>query len=120
MIEIILGIGVFFFAVFTVFQVLYLIELRRTGRAVRTLIEHVDEKLSPSLQELELTLRNTRIASENAATITKHLQDLTDVAALLAGLWAAIRTGITALYRNVQEKKGGESGEGGEETGKTA
>ncbi len=106
MLEIILAIGVFTFVVYTVFQILYLLDLRRTSRTIRTFIENIDKKLEPSLEELEAAMKNVRQTTEDASAISRNLRDATDIAAIIAGLWTAIKAGLTALTKKSREPKG--------------
>ncbi|HTF99218.1 MAG TPA: hypothetical protein VK654_01365 [Nitrospirota bacterium] len=105
MLEIILGIGVFVFIIYAGFQIAYLLELRKAGKALRALIETIDRRLQPSLDELESAMKNLRQTTENASAISRNLRDATDIAAILAGVWAAIKAGISALTRKEEVKQ---------------
>jgi hypothetical protein len=102
--EIILAIGVVTFIIYTVFQIVYLLELRRTSRTLRIFIENIDKSIQPSLEELGSAVKNLRQTTENATAISRNLRDATDIAAILAGVWAAVKAGFAALAK----KKDGE------------
>jgi hypothetical protein len=105
MLEIILGTGVFVFIIYAGFQIAYLLELRKAGKALRELIETIDRRLRPSLDEFESAMKNLRQTTENASAISRNLRDATDVAAIFAGLWAAVKAGLAALTRKDEMKK---------------
>lgn len=108
MLEIILGIGVAAFIVYAGFQIAYLIEMRRTGMALRALIEHLDRRLQLSLDELEAAMKNLKQTTENASAISRNLREATDIAAVVAAVWAAVKAGFAALTKT-REGGGGET-----------
>lgn len=122
----ILAIGVGVFIVYTVFNVAYLISMKRTSDRVNGFVRNTEGNLNATLQELAGTLENLRRISGNVSAVTEDVRQISrSVASLersmresleylkesfgsvaeanIAGLKAGITTGVATLVRNLHE-----------------
>lgn len=127
-IEIVLLTALITFIVYTAFNVLYLLDLRKTNIALRKFIAKTDENLNSSLAELRSTLGEFRSVSgdiamvvervRSAATAVVSIEKAIEVVygiyrdtfrrsahASVTGLKAGIKAGVTSLVKNIGEKK---------------
>ena len=126
MTDIILGIGVVAFVIYTGFNIAYLVRMKRTSEQVGTFVQHTEGNLNTTLQELSGTLENLRKISGNVSAVSEDVRQIShSVASLersmreslaylkdslgsaaeanIAGLKAGITTGVAALVKNLHE-----------------
>jgi uncharacterized protein YoxC len=125
-----LAVAVVAFVVYVVFNVVYLIELKRTSAAVREFIKTTEGSLGPALEEFRTTLGRVRKIADDAGGAVENLRQLTDAVVIMekgvkkfyeyykddlgpaasaniAGLKAGVRTGVVTLLRTLKERKEG-------------
>jgi uncharacterized protein YoxC len=125
-----LTVAVVAFVVYVVFNVVYLIELKRTSAAVREFIKTTDGSLGPALEELRVTLGRVRKIADDAGGAVENIRQLTDAVGIMekgikrlyeyykddlgpaasaniAGWKAGVRTGVVTLLRTLKERKEG-------------
>ncbi len=94
--QILATIAVIIFLVYTVFNIVYLVDLRRTSVALRQFILRTEENLNPALAELRLTLQDIR-------KVTKDLSALSERLRAAAGTIITIEKTIQGLYAYYRE-----------------
>lgn len=114
--------------VYVAFNIIYLVDLRRTSIALRRFINRTDENLTPALVELRLTLQDLRKVTADVSSLTERMRSAagalltvertvenlysyyreglglsaqTNVSALKAGL----RAGVVSLFKNFKSRK---------------
>ncbi len=141
MTDILAGIGVATFVVYTAFHISYVLSLRRTSERMMDFLKDTESKLNGSLDELRATLENMKKITGNVSTVTEDVRQIADTVAAvergmrglyaalrgsfgeaaeanIAGLKAGIRTGVVTLVKNLREGRsddheGGDRKEGG-------
>lgn len=127
--QILLTIGLITFIVFAIFNIIYLIDLRKTSVALRRFIMKTDENINPALEELRRTLADIRkITGEVSAvaeklrvavgaiiTVEKSIQSLyayyksgiaQAASSNISGLKAGVKAGVFNLIKNLRHKEG--------------
>lgn len=130
--EILLTIGVVTFIIYAIFNIIYLLDLRKTSFALRHFIIKTEENLNPALAELTRTLEEMRKVTGDAAAFVeraraalgmlvsaeKAIQGLygryregfgNAAQANIEGLKAGVKTGLINLFRNLKMRKEGTS-----------
>jgi phage-related tail protein len=128
--EILIAIGVVAFIIYASFNIIYLIELRRTSFALRQLIKRTDENLHPAFEKVRHILEDVGKATDNVVALTENVREIAgSVAAVekiikklygsykkgisdatranIAGLQAGVKTGVVTLFENLIVKKEG-------------
>ncbi len=126
MIEIILGIGVATFIVYTIFNVTYILSMRRASDSMTAFFRNIEGNLNAVLSELRGTLENlkkimgdvgevtedVKQISESVASVERRIRGVYDhmkeglgsaAGANIAGLKAGITTGVVTLVKSMQE-----------------
>jgi len=137
--ELILGIGVGAFVIYSGFNIAYLVSMRRTSERLGELVRNSEGNLNRTLEGLASTLENLRTISGNVSDVTEDVRQISQTVANvervmreslvqmqerfgdaaeanIAGLRAGITTGVAALVRNLQEERRDDHERG---TGKT-
>ena len=131
-IEIVASLGVVTFIIYTSFNIIYLVELRRTNFALQQLLKRAEENLHPALAAIRRILEDIGEVTDNAAVLSHRLRQVADMIAVtektainlylsyrdgvgeaaranIAGLKAGVKAGVDTLLRNINEKKEGSS-----------
>jgi ABC-type transporter Mla subunit MlaD len=126
MTDYILAVGVGAFIVYTVFNIVYLMTMKRTSDRVNEFVRNTEGNLNTTLQELAGTLENLRRISGNVSAVSDDVRQIShSVASLersmreslvylkeslgsaaeanIAGLRAGITTGVATLVKNLHE-----------------
>ena len=126
MIEIILGIGVATFMVYTVFNVTYILSMRRTSDSMTEFFRNIEGNLNAALSELRGTLENLKKITGDVGAVTEEVKQISDsvasverrirvvydhmkeglgsaAGANIAGLKAGITTGVSTLVKSMQK-----------------
>ena len=126
MIEIILGIGVATFIVYTVFNVTYILSMRRTSDSMTAFFRNIEGNLNAALSELTGTLENLKKITGDVGAVTQDVKQISDTVARversiggvyeymkeglgsaaganIAGLKAGITTGVSTLVKSMQK-----------------
>jgi uncharacterized protein YoxC len=126
MTEIILGIGVGVFVVYAVFNIVYLMSMKRTSERVGVFLANTEGNVNAALEELKGTLENMRKVIGDIGAVTADVRQISDTVAGLekdirgvyqyvkeglgsaaganiAGLKAGITTGVATLVKSMQE-----------------
>jgi len=124
MIEIILGIGVATFIVYTIFNVTYVVSMRQTSESMASFFRNTEENLNAALSELKETLENLKKITGNIGAVTADVKQISNAVARversiqgvygfmreglgsaaganIAGLKAGIRTGVVTLVKSM-------------------
>ena len=122
--DILLGIGVAAFIVYAIFNVTYIMSMKRMSEKVERFLSDVEGNLNTTLVELKGTLENTRKFTADMSAVTADVREIADAVvslqrsvrelyqqiqegvastteANLAGLKAGIKTGVMTLVRNI-------------------
>jgi hypothetical protein len=125
-----LTMGLVVFIIYAMFNIAYLIEMRRTSIALRQLIRRTEENLHPALTALRGVLEDigkttyaiaaltegVREVVETVSTLEKNLSDLYEyykknlgeaARANMAGLKAGVKAGVVTLLRDLNDRKEG-------------
>jgi hypothetical protein len=123
-------IAVITFVVYAAFNIIYLIDLRKTSIALRRFINRTDENLIPALDELRLTLQDLRKVTSDVSSLTERMRSAAGALVTvertighlysyyreglgqsaqvnMAAIKAGIRVGVTNLFKNLKSKKEG-------------
>jgi len=126
MIEIILGVGVATFIVYTIFNVTYIVNTKKTIDTMTSFFRNTEGNLNAVLSELKETLENLKKITRDVGVVTEDVKQITNSAARversirgaygqfkeglgsaaganIAGLKAGIATGVVTLVKNMQE-----------------
>lgn len=129
MTDVLLGIGVATFVVYTAFHISYILSMKRTSDRMAEFFRNTEANLNGTLSELRDTLENMKKITGNVREVTEDVRQIADTAASversirglyfsakeylgtatgekLAGLKAGIRTGVVTLVKNLQEGRG--------------
>ncbi len=116
------------FVVYAVFNVLYLMDLKKTSHAVRRFVVQTENTLIPALAEMRTTLEEVkkvasdvslvtdklRTAANAIVTVEKTIQDVYSyyrkgfgetASANVSAVKAGIMTGVLTLVKNLKTKK---------------
>ena len=123
-------IAVITLVIYVVFNIVYLIDLRRTSIALRRFITRTDENLTPALVELRLTLQDLRKVATDVSAVTERVRSAAgalvtvektienlysyyreglglSTQANVSALKAGLKAGVGNLLRNLKTKKEG-------------
>ena len=123
-------IAVITFVIYVIFNVIYLIDLRRTSIALRRFINRTDENLSPALAELRLTLQDLRKVTADVSSLTERMRSAAGALVTvektvehlynyyreglgqsaqvnIAAIKTGLRVGVANLFKNLKSKKEG-------------
>jgi uncharacterized protein YoxC len=126
MIEIILGIGVATFIVYTVFNITYMLSMRRTSDSMTAFFRNTEGNLNAALTELRGTLENMKKITGDVGAVTQEVKQISDsvasversirglyhymkeglgsaAGANIAGIKAGITTGVSTLVKKMQK-----------------
>ena len=103
MIEIILGIGVATFIVYTVFQVTYIMSMKRTIDSMTAFFGNTEENLNAALFELRGTLENLKKITGDVGAVTDEVKQISDSV-------ASVERSIRGVYEQVKEGLGSAAG----------
>jgi uncharacterized protein YoxC len=126
MTEIILGIGVGAFIVYAVFNIIYLMSMKRTSERVSAFLANTEDNVNAALVELKGTLENLQKVIGDIGAVTADVRQISDTVASMekgmrgvyqyvkeglgsaaganiAGLKAGITTGVVTLVKNMRE-----------------
>jgi len=112
MTEIILGIGVATFIVYTVFNVSYIISMRRTSESMSVFLRNIEGNLNATLSELKGTLGNMKKITGDVGAVTEDVKQISDSVASLErsmrGLYDQMKEGLgSAAGANIAGLKAG-------------
>lgn len=130
--QILLIIAVVTFIIYVVFNIIYLIDLRKTSVALRHFVVKTEENLNPALHELSRTLQeirkvtydvsslveSLRVAIGAIVTVEKGIRSLYGyykeglapaAQANMASLRAGVKAGVINLFKNLKKQKEGSS-----------
>jgi hypothetical protein len=128
MTDIILGIGVVAFIVFTGFHISYITSLRRTSEQMGDFFHNTEGNLNAALIELRDTLENLKKISCNMNAVTEDIRQISHTVANaekiirglygyvgkglgpaaganIAGLKAGIMTGVSTLVKSLKNRR---------------
>lgn len=126
MLEIILGIGVATFIMYTIFNVTYVLSKRRTSESMASFFRNTEGNLNAALAELKETLENLKKITSDVSAVTGDVKQISSsvaraernirgvydhmkeglgsaAGANIAGLKAGIATGVVTLVKNMRE-----------------
>ena len=126
MLEIILGIGVATFIVYTIFNVTYVLSKRRASESMASFFKNTEGNLNAALAEMKETLENLKKITSDVSAVTGDVKQITNsvarvernirgvydhmkeglgsaAGANMAGLKAGITTGVVTLVKNMRE-----------------
>lgn len=129
---VLLNIGIVIFIVYAVFNIVYLIDMRKTSIAMRQLIAKTGENLSPALEELTHAVADIRKMTEDASqllegfraavgaiiTVEKGVQNVyhyyrtnfrQSAQSNVSGIKAGVRAGVVNFLSSLKNKKEGSS-----------
>ncbi len=89
--QILATIALVIFIIYAVFNIIYLIDLRKTSLALRQFVAKTEENLNPALIELRLALEDIRKITSDAAVLTQKLRTA-------AGTIVTVEKSIQTLY----------------------
>ena len=126
MTDLILGIGVASFIVYTVFHISYILSMRRTSERLGCFFQNTEENLNAVLAGLRDTLENLKKITGNVNAVTEDVRLISSRVAIaekivrglyeygrkglgpaaganIAGLKAGITTGVTTLVKSLKQ-----------------
>jgi len=126
MIEVILGIGVATFIVYTIFNVTYIVSTKKTIDTMTSFFRNTEGNLNAALSELKGTLEDLKKITGDVGAVTENVKEITNsvvsiersirgaygqfkeglgsaAGANIAGLKAGIATGVVTLVKSMQE-----------------
>ena len=126
MLEIILGIGVATFIVYTIFNVTYILSMRRTSDSMASFFKNTEGNLNAALGELKETIESLKKITHDVGAVTGDVKQLSNsvasversirgvydhmkeglgsaAGANIAGLKAGITTGVVTLVKNMRQ-----------------
>ena len=132
MTDIILGIGVATFIVYTGFYISHILSLRRTSERIGDFLQNTEGNLNAALFELRDTLENLKKITGNVSAVSEDIRQISRTVAIveksvrglydygreslgpaaganIAGLKAGITTGVSTLVKSFKKKKEGTS-----------
>jgi hypothetical protein len=128
MTDIILGIGVATFIVYTGFHISYLLSLKRTSERMGVFLENTEGNLNAALFELRDTLENLKKITGNVSAVSEDIRQISRTVANverivrgvygyvgkglgpaaganIAGLKAGITTGVSTLVKSLKKRR---------------
>ncbi len=125
---IVLGIGVAAFIIYSLFQIMYLLSLRKAAERFDAFLRNTEGNLNETLSELKGTLENARKVTADVRSVTADVREIADTVvslergvqnayqemkeslgtaaeANIAGLKAGIKTGVVTLVRSMQQER---------------
>ncbi len=132
MTQILLIIAVITFIIYVVFNIIYLIDLRKTSVALRQFIIKTEENLNPALSELSRTLEEIRKVTYDVSNLVERLRTAASAIvtveksirniygyykeglgraaqANMASIKAGLKAGVVNLVKNLKKQKEGSS-----------
>jgi len=129
--DILLGIGVAAFIVYAIFNIAYIMSMKRMSERVDKFLQDTEGNLNATLGELKGTLESARKITDDVSAITANVREIADTVvsveqrvgklyqqvqegvastaeANLAGLKAGIRTGVATLSKNLLRNERGD------------
>ena len=129
MTDIILGIGVATFIVYTGFYISYILSFRRTSERMEAFLQNTEGNLNAALFELRDTLENLKKITGNVIAVSEDVRQISSTVANveriirglygyvgkdlgpaaganIAGLKAGITTGVSTLVKSFKKKEG--------------
>jgi uncharacterized protein YoxC len=125
--SIILSVGLIGFLVALIFIIYAAIELKRAASSLSNFLKVTEDRMTPVLEEAELSLRNIKKISDDIGKITDNVKDVTialnetaknirDISNIvedikrgaslrIMGLKAGIKTAINVLIQEISSKK---------------
>ena len=130
MTEIILGIGVGVFVIYAVFNIVYLMSMKRTGERWCSFLGNTEDNVNEALVELKVTLKDLQKVIGDIRAVTADVKQISGTVASMekgmhgvyqyvkeglgsaaganiAGLKAGITTGVATLVKSMKEGKEG-------------
>lgn len=124
--EVILGIGVATFIVYTIFNVTYIVSMKKTSDTMTSFFRNTEGNLNAALSELKETLENLKKITGDVGAVTEDVKQISNslasversvrgaygqlkdglgsaAGANIAGLKAGIATGVVTLVKSMQE-----------------
>ncbi len=124
--EIFLGIGVATFVVYAVFNIVYLMSMKKTNDSLTSFLKNTETNVNTALVELRGTLENLRKISGDIGAVTEDVKQISysvasversirglydqmkeglgsAAGASIAGLKAGITIGVATLVKSMQE-----------------
>ena len=128
MTDIILGIGVAAFIVYTGFKISYIQSIRRTSERMGDFFQNTEGNLNAALDELRGTLEHLNKITGNVSAVTEDIRKISRTVAIveksvrglydygrkslgtatgpnIAGLKVGIRTGVTSLVKSFKQRR---------------
>ncbi len=128
MTDIILGIGVAVFIIYTGFHISYMLSIRRTSEQMSDIIKSTEKNLNETLVELKDTLENLKLITGNVNAVSEDVRQISRTVAIveksirglyaigreglgpaaganIAGLKAGITTGVTTLVKSLRQRR---------------
>jgi hypothetical protein len=128
MTDIILGVGVATFIVYTGFQISYILSLRRTSERMGAFLQNTEGNLNAALFELKDTLENLKKITGNVSAVSEDIRQISRTVANvekiihgvygyvgkglgpaaganIAGLKAGITTGVSTLVKSLKKRR---------------
>jgi hypothetical protein len=87
MIEIILGIGVATFIVYTIFHVTYVLSMRRTSESMEAFFRNTEGNLNAALLELKETLESLKKITNDVGAVTGDVKRISNSVARERGAY---------------------------------
>ena len=129
MTDILLGIGVATFVLYTVFQITTYTSVKRTSDRMAEFFQNTEGNLNAALIELKGALENVKKITGDVSEATEKVRRIAETATIversirglygslretvgtgaggrIAGVKAGIRTGVVTLVKNLQEGRG--------------
>ena len=103
MTDIILGIGVAAFIVFTVFHISYIVSIIRTSERMGEFFQNTEGNLNAALTELKDTLENLKKITGDVSVVTDDVKQITRTV-------ASVERSMLGLYTYVKESLGPAAG----------
>jgi uncharacterized protein YoxC len=103
MTEIILGIGVGAFIVYAVFNIIYLMSMKRTSERVSAFLANTEDNVNAALVELKGTLENLQKVIGDIGAVTADVRQISDTV-------ASMEKGMRGVYQYVKEGLGSAAG----------
>jgi hypothetical protein len=130
--ETLMSAGIVVFIVYAAFNIVNIIEMRRTSIALRQLITRTEENLHPALTAVRGILEDIGKATYNIAVLTRSLREVAETVARVektinglyeyykeglgeaaranvAGLKAGVKAGVVTLLKDLNDRKEGSS-----------
>ena len=128
MTDIILGIGVATFIVFTGFHISYILSIRRTSERIGVFLQNTEGNLNAALVELRDTIENLKQITGNVRAVSEDVRQISHTVAIveqsirglyefgkkglgpaaeanIAGVKAGIATGVSTLVRGLKQRR---------------